>query len=303
MPGIGRKPIGSYDGLLNPTQIHASSTRLGWQGITVNNDVLPAGFQPGKKQAFRDHHLVVNIGEDRKSFCCSVDGLGNIPVKVMRPWDFIFVPAGTIWDWKINSTSQILSIRLQSEILDAVALHAELGSGRYGCKISKIVEIAQSLKDELEQPTEFTLKATEAYRTLLAIDLVKHFAVAERPAMPTVAMPNEGGIAAALALIDAWVESPGGKPHPDIDELADAACMSRRTLQRHFQRVVKDSPHQFVLRRAMEKAATLLPPSRQTRNRGEVKRAALLLGYNPEYFSRRYKSTNGHAPSKPPPRG
>ncbi len=296
MPGIGQKPIGSYEGLLDTTQIHFSSTRLGWRDITVNNDFLPAGFQPGKKQAFRDHHLVVNIGEDRKSFCCSVDGLGHIPVKVMRPWDFIFVPAGTIWDWKINSKSQILSIRLQSEILDTVALHAEFGSGRHGCRFPKIVEIAEALKDELEHPTEFTSKAVDAHRTLLAIALAKQFAVRCKPAPPPVPVPKRG-IAAAMALIDSWVESPGGKRRPTLQVLRRAARMSERNFRRQFLRAEASPAIELMLRRAMKKAATLLSQSQLGSDRARVQRVASLFGYDSSDFTHLFKKYNdGRAP-------
>jgi len=291
----------SYDGLLDPRLIHASSLDLGWQGIVVNNDFLQAGFGLEAKHAFPDHHIAVNIGDNCGRFSFSGDGFSMSVAKVVRPWEFIFVPAGMKWDWNIQIDSRILSIRVQSEILNDVSLRAEFGGGKFGCKFPKIVEIAQALKDELESPNAFTAKAVEAHRTLLAITLAKQYAIPSQPAPKVSTSSEESGIAAAILLIERWVENPGGNPHPTLETLREVACMSDRSFSRHFEsdtaNPLKLTAISYMHRRAMDKAESML------RLGFLIKHVAATLGYEYHRFCEVFETIKHQPPGAFRPRG
>jgi AraC-like DNA-binding protein len=77
-----------------------------------------------------------------------------------------------------------------------------------------------------------------------------------------------------------------------VDELAEAACMSRSTFYRHFRRALGVTPLQYVTRARMERACTLLRAPERT-----VTDVALTLGFRSvSHFITTFKEHVGTTP-------
>ena len=57
----------------------------------------------------------------------------------------------------------------------------------------------------------------------------------------------------AKDLVDAYFADP-----IDVDDMADAACLSRAHFSREFRRAFGESPHSYLLTRRLERAAAML---------------------------------------------
>lgn len=90
----------------------------------------------------------------------------------------------------------------------------------------------------------------------------------------------------------AAVRARPGAPHT-VNALADAAGMSRSTFLRHFRRLMRMSPIEFVQRVRLEEARTMLGGTTLP-----IKAVAARTGFaSRSHFSRLFRATFGHDPS------
>jgi AraC-like DNA-binding protein len=95
------------------------------------------------------------------------------------------------------------------------------------------------------------------------------------------------GLADALRYVHGHLHRPFS-----VDELAEAACMSRSTFYRHFRRALGVTPLQYVTRVRMERACTLLRGPDRT-----VTDVALDLGFRSvSHFITTFKQHVGTTP-------
>ncbi len=93
-----------------------------------------------------------------------------------------------------------------------------------------------------------------------------------------------------VAYIDAHIYD----PDLDVESVCERGFMSASSLQRAFGRHFGMSPKQYLIKRRMERALTLL-----AEGDASVKEVAFAVGYRDEkYFSRAFKKRYGYAPSR-----
>ena len=142
--------------------------------------------------------------------------------------------------------------------------------------------LLESLRQAYERIAQGSRAEVRAWFTLLAVYVVR------RCSDPRVHVDSRGApLARALAHIGAhYAES------LDLDDLSEAACMSKSSLQRAFRRHMNCTPMDYVMTSRINRARELLLLTRMS-----VTAIAESVGFaDSNHFSRRFRQSVGESP-------
>lgn len=173
--------------------------------------------------------------------------------------DIDIIPAGlpSIWELKDGDTALILSVA--TELLQAVAEESDFDPGfvairnRFQVRDAQIEHIGWALQAEMERGYPCGRLYTESLATALAAQLVSNHSSASRQP----ARMNGGLSGRRLKQVLAFVEDNLGNDL-SLDEIAGVAGLSVSHFKVLFRQSVGLPVHQYVIRRRVDRAATLL---------------------------------------------
>ncbi len=245
----------SVEAALAPSAIRASSGSV-WTGFGVMTASLPGGSLD--VDGLTAHTLAINVGRPFR-----VDGRidgrranGVLPQAAMK-----LVAAGprSAWRWDPSAPIDMLHVSIDDALLRACA--DELGAAsapeiatRVGFDDPPLVRLAHALAAETETSPDGMLVADALRIALIERIIVAYSSLAERAGLR---QPAKRLGTQTLRLLDAFIDAHLGH-ELRIGDLAALAGMSRFHFARTFRATVGSTPHQYVLRRRLERARALL---------------------------------------------
>ncbi|KPV54279.1 hypothetical protein SE17_04720 [Kouleothrix aurantiaca] len=184
-------------------------------------------------------------------------------------------PIGQV-HWTSTAPGQVYHLFLSPQLVEAIA--AELYHGDPACvglpflfnRHDALVEqICWAMRQELYHPAPASRLYVETLAQSLVTHLLRHHAPAQPPLMRPAPQLRPAAIRAVCEYIEAHLEQPLG-----LAELAQVASSSIATLARQFKLATGLSPHQYVVRRRLERARALLQEGA-----GSVSQVAYATGF------------------------
>lgn len=176
--------------------------------------------------------------------------------------DLEIIPPNTPGVWELKSSDTALVISLKLRLLAAIA--DELGShpsqlritNRFQARDPQIEYIGWALKAEMESDFPSGSLFTDALATALAARIVRNHSSLARPyRAPTAAIPGR-----KLKIVLSYIEDNLGRDL-SLGEIAAQAGLSTSHFKTLFRKSVGMPPHQYLIRRRVERAAAQLRKS------------------------------------------
>jgi AraC family transcriptional regulator len=257
----------SYSGV--PRALLSSRGR-GWFGLEAELRRIPAGST--KVAASAAHRLGVHFGPSVNAACrCD----GPVQRRIQSHGEADFVPAGLDGEWEDDSDCTILGLSLSPALLQHAAEDIGVTPDRmmlrpqFQLRDSGIEHIAWALKAELETNIVSDRIYVDSLATALAARLVKLQVDAPgalRPVRPTLTPRQKRRV---LDFIEANLEQ-----SLSLIDLAIVAGTGVSQLKALFPQTIGLPVHQYVMRRRVERAKSLL-----LSGAASISQAALAAGF------------------------
>jgi AraC family transcriptional regulator len=278
--GLTRQPVR----LAADDTIVASSEDADWDGIVLERQHLPAAEADG----YMPWHLMSVLTTPPTRYMDFHGGRAHtIP---QRPGDLAFRPSGVVTRAAWDGSAETINVALSPDVVTSVA--AEMLDGRtvdvadsYFGADARVWHLAHALLHELETGSATAL-FVDAVRTALAAHVVTAFGRVT-PAPVTALSPAE--LQRTRDLVEAQLASP-----LSLADLADAVPLSPYHFSRAFKAATGITPHEFVVRRRIEAAKTLL--QRGNLPVGEVARRTGFT--DASHLARQFRRRVGTSPAR-----
>ncbi len=240
------------------TSIIASSKEQAWRGVEVMRGRL--AFNEMAVPGLSSHTVVINVGQPF-DIAARVDGrahtgrMGTGGVKV--------VPAGasSTWQWAAGTALDVLHLSVPEAFTREIAAGTDLNPdtveivGAVGIRDSQIEQIGLSLMAELRAGGVAGRLYAESLSTVLAVHLLRQHSSLGRATAPRedTGRLSPRALREAMAYIDDHLAR-----DLTLADLAGLVHLSPYHFARLFKRSTGISPHQFVIRRRVERAQLLL---------------------------------------------
>lgn len=239
-----------------------SSGKRAWNGIEVMRALLP--FHEMRVPALASHTVVLNLGRPYK-LRGAIDG--RVHEGDFRKGSAKVVSAGvpSEWNWRSEGQLDVLHLSLTAAFAEGVALETGVDPDRLeilngvGLRDPRIEQVGASLLSELRTGGLGGRLFAESLTNVLAVHLLRHHSSLGRGAVRRAAREDAAGGPNGRALKRA-TDYVGDNLASDLSlgGIARAANLSPRHLSRLFKESTGLSPHQYVIRRRVERAKSLL---------------------------------------------
>lgn len=232
----------------------ASSTGRGWDGIYAE-EVWHRAADFGLP-AIPDHLLVFHLGRPLQV----EEHVGGREGR-LREGSLTILPAEAPTQWQLGRQGDVrhLHLYLRPDFVKAVAGEAGVNADRVeiapaiGAHDPRFEQIGLALLEELHAPGLGGRLYAESLATLLAIQLLRHQSAAGLPTPKRVARLSPVLLARTVEYVEEHLAEEISLP-----ALAGAVGLSPYHFARCFRASTGLSPHQYVIRRRVERARLLL---------------------------------------------
>jgi AraC family transcriptional regulator len=242
----------------NEALVLASSGGRGWRKLEAELVRVSPGrtHVPGAQQ----HRLGIHFGRPVNAECrCD----GRVQRRVQKHGDIDIVPAGFDGVWQDDRECTILRMKVAPALIENAAIDLGMAPDRshvvptLQLRDPRLEAIAWAVKTELEADTP----SDRLYADTLAVALAIRMLEAGATRQATVKAGQMLALSQKTRLVE-FIEY-----HLDtalsLEDLANAAGLSLTHLKLRFRNSFGVSPHQYVLRRRVERARELLATSDQ----------------------------------------
>lgn len=272
----------------------SSSENLGWTSMFVSNQ-HEAPFDVVMNPC-RDHLVVLPVGGVFRVHG-SIEGTSSS--KLARPGDICVWPARSEFAVSIEETIETLHVYIRDSVFTDVASRYDGASQSYTLRpvFGRSDELLEQLIVEAWRTARLGLKQSAIYADQLALSIasrliwLQNLDSGERPP----AAPQDGGGLSSrqMRMIEDYVESQLNNAIT-LDDLCGIAHLSRSYFVRQFKRSARISPHQFVLRRRIDRSKRLLRHSRKS-----IAQIAFECGFaHQEHLTQTFKRQTGTTPAE-----
>jgi AraC family transcriptional regulator len=241
-----------------PRRLTPAATINAPADLSVDLYLMPAGTMQAPPST--SHVISMHAGAPVQAWC-RCEGLSQR--RMQTPGDIDIVPAGASGVWTDEQSATILLLRLAPGLLLATARDLDLNpdrmvlTPRLQLRDPRIEHLAWALKAEREDGYAGGRLYAESLGTALAAHLLRAHA------LPSASRPiGDRGLPArrlkrVLDFLEANLEQ-----NPGLDELAAVAGFGLSHFKVLFRRSTGMPPHQYLLRRRVERACELLQQGR-----------------------------------------
>ncbi|WP_167338376.1 helix-turn-helix transcriptional regulator [Paraburkholderia oxyphila] len=243
---------------LSPTnEVIASSDSLGWESIHAALLVERGidAYEPPVPHPSLIYHVAHPTVVRRK-----LDG-HNVENDLIRPGQLGLTPGGLGAEWKHDGKPQILQIYLKSKLFNELAEEIlECDPARIeinpcaGIRDAFLEQLALAIMGTLHDPSKGARLYVDTLAHALAAHLARRYTNRGLPRSrpPSASMSNK-----AVARLGDFIEVNLEKDL-SLSALAAAAGLSPVYLSKAFKAAFGDTPHQYILRRRIERAKEML---------------------------------------------
>jgi AraC family transcriptional regulator len=272
-------------------QISASSVELGWTSLLVSTqheEPFEAAVDP-----VSDHLIVLHLGGPAR-VRGRVDGR-NI-CKTVPPGGVFLWPAGSRFQIRLEQPVDTLHLYIRSSVVEDVA--AALGYVQLdaACLVPRLGEtdtLLEQLALEVRRAAASGGKSSMLYVDQLALAIAARLVRANMEPIRGEHLNVRGLTSVQLKRVEEYIEAYLDKAI-DLDGLSRASSLSVSHFVRQFRVTTGVSPHQFVLRRRVERAKRMLQYSERA-----VAQIALDCGFShQEHLTHTFKRFTGATPAR-----
>ena len=272
----------------------SSSENLGWTSMFVSNQ-HEAPFDVVMNPC-RDHLVVLPVG---RVFRVHGSIQGKSLSKLARPGDICVWPAESEFAVRIEETIETLHVYIRDRIVADVASSYDNASRPYTLKpvFGRSDELLEQLVVEAWRTARLGLSQSAIYADQLALSIASRLIWLQSldngeraPAAPQV---GSGLSFLQMRMVEDYVEARLDNAIT-LDDLCGVANLSRSYFVRQFKRSARISPHQFVLRRRIDRSKRLLRHSRKS-----IAQIAFECGFaHQEHLTQTFKRQTGTTPAE-----
>ncbi|WP_437951970.1 AraC family transcriptional regulator [Sorangium sp. So ce296] len=237
---------------LASARIHVSSAHLGWPEVHVEVGENPSWDV--HDLTVRAHYLALNTDPHALTFEAVVDGR---PREItLAPGQLWFCPAGESFTHRVAAPASFAIVTLEPEkVLRVLGGPEERELRRaYSVDSPQLEHLVRALSAEAERGGPSGAVFVDALATALAVQMAATFAVKAAPALAARGGKlSRGDLQRVLELVDAELGE-----GLTVERMADAAGLSAAHFARAFRRSLGVAPHQYVMRRRLERARQAL---------------------------------------------
>ena len=269
-----------------PTQ---SSARAGWTGLALEAYSLPACVIPRHEHVENFLHVILTGSVEYE-----VVTRGRTLRFNSTPGTTFLLPRGTIDAIRWSGDTHRIAVavhptRLLSGLNEGVHVDEVELAEHWDLIDRHIFSLLVAMTTDLDDGSPAGRLYGESLASALAVYLVGRYAVRRFPAAS-----YRGGLPGyRLKHVTEFIE--GNLPNDvSLQQLAGVAGMSENYFAELFKRSTGLAPHQFVLRRRIERAKQVLSEGKRS-----VSDAGLSAGFeNPSHFARMFRKIVGVSPSR-----
>ena len=276
-----------------PFEAAASSDRLGWVGLEAAcyRDAPASELSP---PAITHHRLVLFIRPPEELDLRYEGVKRHVPPPA---GSIMLVPAGCPSRWRSSGRRDWLHIYLEAGLVARVAAEAfDLDPARVtvppldGLDLPHLRAAMAAVDAELAAGGAGGRLAAESLANLLAVHLIRHVSAPRRPERGRDGVLPQGRLRAVVDYVEEYLEA-----SPTLEQLAAVARLSVYHFARQFKRATGLPPHQFVIRRRVERAKQFL----QTGGGFSLAEVAARVGFSDQsQFTHHFKRLVGVTPGQ-----
>ncbi len=272
------------------TRIWASSDALGWRSVFASSQ-HEAPFE-GDFHPVADHLVVIHLSGPVR-VCRSL--AGRQETRLIPPGGAFIMPGGVPFGVRLESELDTVHFYLRRAVIDELA--EELAAGAaveitpgLGALDPLLEQIGLSLREQLHDASPAGALYVDHLARAAAARLIRAHSTARLPAAPPPrgAGLSERQLRRAIDYLEAHLDRDPGLP-----DLAAAAGLSPVYFARQFKRATGLPPHQYLMRRRLDRARRLLAA-------GDLPIAAIALdcGFcHQEHLTRLFRRHCGTTPA------
>jgi AraC family transcriptional regulator len=289
-PSEGWNAIVTHGILFRPgARLRASSSGLGWSGIAAS--VQSESPFSGNYDAVRDHLLVLHVGRPARVVGRTA---GKVVDKMIPPGHFFLWPGGQSFDVELRDPLETVHIYVKRDLVDAIAREFGFGEVELEPRLGEIDTLIEALALELRRivcdPDSNAALYVASLAHALGARLVHAYSNrtsgrrGQREALPSLNRIQ-------LDRVDDYIAANLGS-RIELESLAAVGGLSAPWFARRFRDVTGLPPHQYVLRRRIDRAKHLL-----TRTDTPIAQVAFECGFaHQEHLTRVFKRITGLTP-------
>ncbi len=272
--------VGEYERFIHG-EVEFTSRERGWRGLDMIWHTLHAGVEETRRPPTEEHQLVLYCSAEERGEYRYNHGAWQRYRKRGGEW-FIAPAYENHLEWRIQQPSEtdlpaeICRIHLKPEVfeqavqeLSGIAHKPVRLVHRMNIRDPFMSTLARELRQELLSRSAIGIAYGSTAASMLAVHLLRNHASADMPIKPDRGLLRSSARRRVLEYLDAHLAQ-----RITLDDLADAACMSRFHFSRVFRNTFGQSPGQYLIATRLNKARHLLRCTDET-----VERVAELSGF------------------------
>jgi AraC family transcriptional regulator len=275
--------------VLAPSPPTLSSARSPWEGVLLERHVH--GPHTADRHQHLSHFICLHLGEPAPIIWQSQGRHGK---KIIASGSVILVSRGTEDSISFPHAVKRILLNLEASLLKRAFPDSDTGHDvefidQWGVPDPQIEHILRALEADLEAGIPAGRLFGESLLCALALHLQNSYAVAP----PTIAQTRHGLPRTRLNRVIEYIDANLDREIA-LSALAETAGMSAHYFSELFKQSVHLSPHQFVIRRRIDRARTLLSDPAIT-----VLEAAVRSGFaDQSHFTKLFRRVVGVTPTR-----
>ncbi|MEM8809319.1 MAG: AraC family transcriptional regulator [Cyanobacteria bacterium P01_G01_bin.38] len=274
--------------------ISVSSKALGWEGIYIEKGENDA-FNPDDVTV-PQHYFAMNVGQsfewewkDGKTFKTHCYGPGDLWVN----------PAGVPFSHRINTHNQFVLLTLDpAKVAEALPDQPLVGQQvfrrQHKAQDRHLQTLIQALLTEAESGGPNGRLYADTLSTALAIHFVNHYGTEFSLDVPVGQTFARQRLAQVIDYIEAYLSE-----DLSLNDLALVSGLSKFHFSRLFKQAFGLTPHRYVMKRRVERAAVLLKQEVTKPDSLTLAQIAHQFGFTDQsHFTRVFKQVKGLTPKK-----
>lgn len=279
---------------VDPGRILVSSQNLSWKGLYLEKGENEA-FNPDNVTVAQ-HYFAMNVGQP---FDWSWKDGSTFKIHRYEPGDLWVNPAGVPFSHRINTYNQFVLLTLDPAKLadlfpDQPLIEQQVFRRQHKAQDKHLQALIQALLVEAESGGPNGKLYTDTLSTALSVHFVNHYSPEISLNLPVKQTTERQKLAQVIDYIEAYLTE-----DLSLSDLAMVSGFSKFHFSRLFKQAVGISPHRYLMKRRVERAALALKKADLRENPGAITQTAHRFGFaDQSHFTRVFKQVKGETPKQ-----
>lgn len=277
---------------VDPGRILVSSQDLPWEGLYLEKGENES-FNPSNVTVAQ-HYFAMNVGQP---FDWSWKDGSTFKTHRYEPGDLWVNPAGVPFSHRINTYNQFVLLTLDPANLTDLfpgqpLIEQQVFRRQHKAQDRHLQTLIQALLVEAESGGPNGRLYADTLSTALAVHFVNHYSTEISLDLPAKHTIERQRLAQVIDYIEAYLTE-----DLSLSDLALVSGFSKFHFSRLFKQAVGITPHRYLMKRRVERAAVALKKADLGGNPGAIAQTAHDFGFaDQSHFTRVFKQVKGETP-------